>query len=279
MINLLSAEFYKLRKSKAVYIGILVAAALALLLYGSLVMIDKINQGEVANGTAGVVVSQSGESMGADGAAKSMMEEIGVIGVLQQMFGGHFVGIIAAVLVSIFVIREFSAGTIKNLVGKGYSRSTIFFAKMIPTLTLMLVFEAAVAAVTICMGIPFMGWDLFSVTVWEDVAVYVGLQFLFGAVVAVIYLLVGELTRNLAAGISVSIGVLLFSTTLTAGLDLVFHGMAVKPSEYWVLDLMSTCPIADFPTEFIVRGVVVSLVWFLIAAVLGVLHFRKADVK
>ena len=180
MINLLSAEFYKLRKSKAVYIGILVAAALALLLYGSLVMIDKINQGEVANGTAGVVVSQSGESMGADGAAKSMMEEIGVIGVLQQMFGGHFVGIIAAVLVSIFVIREFSAGTIKNLVGKGYSRSTIFFAKMIPTLTLMLVFEAAVAAVTICMGIPFMGWDLFSVTVWEDVAVYVGLQFLFG---------------------------------------------------------------------------------------------------
>ena len=28
MINLLSAEFYKLRKSKGIYIGVLVAAAL-----------------------------------------------------------------------------------------------------------------------------------------------------------------------------------------------------------------------------------------------------------
>lgn len=279
MLNLLSAEFYKLRKSKAIYIGILVAAALVLLLYGSLVMIDKNNLGEVANGTAGIKVSQVGGGMGTDGASQSMMQEIGVIGVLQQMFGGHFVGIIAAVLVSIFVIREFSTGTIKNLVGKGYSRSTIFFAKMIPVIALMLVFEAVVAAVTICMGIPFMGWELFSATVWEDVAVYVGFQLMFGAVIAIIYMLVGELTRNLAAGISVSIGVLLFSTTLTAGLDLVFHGMEVKPSEYWILDLVSFCPVADFPAEFMVRGVLVSIVWFLIATALGILHFRKADVK
>lgn len=279
MLNLLSAEFYKLRKSKAIYIGILVAAALVLLLYGSLVMIDKINQGEVANGTVGVTVSQVGGGMGTDGASQSMMQEIGVIGVLLQMFGGHFVGIIAAVLVSIFVIREFSTGTIKNLVGKGYSRSTIFFAKMIPVIVLMLVFETVVAAVTICMGIPFMGWELFSATVWEDVVVYVGLQLMFGAVIAIIYMLAGELTRNLAAGISVSIGVLLFSTTLTAGLDLVFHGMEVKPSEYWILDLVSSCPVADFPAEFMVRGVLVSIVWFLIATVLGILHFRKADVK
>lgn len=279
MINLLSAEFYKIRKSKAIYIGILVAAALVLLIYGSLAMIDKINQGEVANGTAGIIVFPNAEEAEMVGAPQSIMQEIGVIGVLQQMFGGHFVGIIAAVLVSIFVIREFSTGTIKNLVGKGHTRLTIFFAKMIPTIALTLVFEALVAAVSICMGIPFMGWDAFSATAWENVAVYVGLQLLFGAAVAVIYMLVGELTRNLAAGISVSIGVLMFSTTLTAGLDLVFHGMEFQPSKYWVLDLMSSCHIADFPSEFIVRSVTVSIVWCLIASALGALHFRKADVK
>jgi len=32
MFNLLNAEFYKLRKSKAIYIGVLVASILALLL-------------------------------------------------------------------------------------------------------------------------------------------------------------------------------------------------------------------------------------------------------
>lgn len=279
MFNLLNAEFYKLRKSKAIYIGVLVASILALLLYGSLVMIDKINQGEVANGTARIIVSQVDESVNDSGAPKSMMREIGIAGVLQQMFGGHFVGIIAAVLVSIFVIREFSAGTVKNLVGKGYTRPAIFFAKMIPAIILTLVFEAVVVAITICMGIPFMGWQEFSATAWGDVAFYTGFQFLFGAAIAVIYMLIGELTRNLAAGISVSIGMLMFSTTLTAGLDLVFHGLEMQPSKYWVLDLMSSCPIADFETEFIVRGVLVSAVWLVIAAVLGVLHFRKADVK
>lgn len=279
MFNLLRAEFYKLRKSKAIYIGLLVAAMLVLLLYGSLVMIDKIYQGEVANGTAWVKVSGGVGDVEDGGEPESMMQEIGVIGVLQQMFGGHFVGIIAAALVSMFVIREFSAGAIKNLVGKGYTRSAIFFAKMIPVIVLMLLFEAAVAAVTICMGIPFMGWEEFSATAWGNVAIYTGFQFLFGIVIAVIFMLAGELTRNLAAGISVSIGVLMFSTTLTAGLDLVFHGMDMQPSKYWVLDLMSACPTADFPREFVVRGVLVSAAWLVIAAALGVLHFHKADVK
>lgn len=279
MLNLLNAEFYKLRKSKAIYIGVLVAVMLALLLYVSLVMIDKINQGEVTNGTAGITVSQVGGNEEDGGAPESVMREIGIIGVLQQMFGGHFVGIIAAVLVSMFVIREFSTGTIKNLVGKGYTRPAIFFAKMIPVIILMLVFEAVVAAITIGMGIPFMGWEGFLATSWGDVAIYTGFQLLFGAVIAVIYMTIGELTRNLAAGISVSIGVLMFSTTLTAGLDLVFHEVEMQPSKYWVLDLVSSRPTADFTSEFILRGVLVSVVWLVIAAVSGVLHFRKADVK
>ncbi|MCI9447395.1 MAG: ABC transporter permease subunit [Lachnospiraceae bacterium] len=279
MSNLLNAEFYKLRKSRGIYIGVLASAALVLMIYGSLVMVDKINQGVLENGTGGIVVSPVASSAEDGSAPESMLKQVGVIGVLQQMFGGHFVGIIAAILVSIFVIREFSSGMIKNLVGKGYPRPAIFLAKMISAIVLVLVFEVAVAAVSILLGIPFLRWEEFSATPWEDVAVYVGLQLLFGAVIAAIFVLAGELTRNLAAGISVSIGVLLFSTTLTAGLDLIFHGIARKPSEYWVLDLVSVCPLTDVPSEFIRRSVLVSAAWFVITLALGILHFRKADVK
>ncbi len=279
MSNLLNAEFYKLRKSRGIYIGVLASAALVLMIYGSLVMVDKINQGVLENGTGGIVVSPVASSAEDGSAPESMLKQVGVIGVLQQMFGGHFVGIIAAILVSIFVIREFSSGMIKNLVGKGYPRPAILLAKMISAIVLVLVFEVAVAAVSILLGIPFLRWEEFSATPWEDVAVYVGLQLLFGAVIAAIFVLAGELTRNLAAGISVSIGVLLFSTTLTAGLDLIFHGIARKPSEYWVLDLVSVCPLTDVPSEFIRRSVLVSAAWFVITLALGILHFRKADVK
>ncbi len=276
MINLLNAEFYKLRKSKSWLIGLIVTVLFLLLLYSSLLMIDKINQGELANGSGGIMVYQNGDSIKEQG---SMMEQIGVIGVIQQMFGGNFVGLILAVLVCMFVIQEFSNGTVKNLVGKGYSRAKIFFSKMLAAIVLTLVFQAAALVVTVCLGIPFMGGEIYSSTVWTDVAVYGGIQILFGVVMAVIFMLIGELTRNLAAGISVSIGLLLFSTVVTEGLDLLFRGLDLQPSKYWILNLMEECPMTDFSTEFLVRGVLASAVWILFAAVLGAVHFQKADVK
>ncbi len=276
MLNLLRAELFKLKKNKSIVFGVLAAVALLLLLYGSLLMIDKINQGEISNGTGGVVVNQQENEIDPQA---SMMEKIGVVGVLRQMFGGHFVGMILAVLVSIFVIQEYASGTIKNLVGKGYSRRTIFLSKILSTILLTIVFQTVVLAVSICMGIPFMGWEVFSHTIWKDVVLYVIFQMMFGITISIIFLLVGEFTRNLAAGIALSMGVLLFSTTLTAGLDLVFHGVDFAPSNYWILDLLTNCPVTDFETEFMVRGVIVSLVWFVIAVVIGVVHFQKADVK
>lgn len=279
MFNLLSAEFYKLRKGKALFVGLLIVAALVIMLYVSLMMIDKINSGEVSNGTGGVIVFENGETVAGELGTESMMQKIGIAGVLQQIFSGHFVGLILAVIVSIFVVREFGTGAIKNLVGKGYSRSTIFLSKLLSTVVLSILFQVAAAMISILIGIPFLGSEGLSIINWTDIAIYTGLQILFGITAAGIFVLMGELTRNLAAAIAVSIGVLLFSTSATALLDLLCHQVGFEPTKYWFLDLMSSCPLTEFDTEFLVRSVLVSIVWFVVAAVLGVLHFQRADVK
>ena len=279
MFNLLSAEFYKLRKGKSLFVGLLVVAALVVMLYASLVMIDKIKSGEVGNGTGGVMVFQSEETVQDASKAESMMQEIGVAGVLQQIFSGHFVGLILAVLVSIFVVREYGTGAIKNLVGKGYSRSAIFLSKPLATNVLSIVFQVAAAVISILIGIPFLGSEGLSGTNWIDVAIYTGLQLLFGITATGVFVLLGELTRNLAAAIAVSIGVLMFSTSVTALLDLLFHQIGFQPTKYWFLDLMSSCPLTEFDTEFLMRSILVSAVWFVVAAALGVVHFQRADVK
>lgn len=279
MFNLLSAEFYKLRKGKSLFVGLLVVAALVVMLYASLVMIDKIKSGEVGNGTGGVMVFQSEETVQDASKAESMMQEIGVAGVLQQIFSGHFVGLILAVLVSIFVVREYGTGAIKNLVGKGYSRSAIFLSKLLSTIVLSIVFQVAAAVISILIGIPFLGSEGLSGTNWIDVAIYTGLQLLFGITATGVFVLLGELTRNLAAAIAVSIGVLMFSTSVTALLDLLFHQIGFQPTKYWFLDLMSSCPLTEFDTEFLMRSILVSAVWFVVAAALGVVHFQRADVK
>ena len=279
MFNLLSAEFYKLRKGKALFVGLLIVAVLVVMLYVSLMMIDKINSGEVSNGTGGVIVFENGETVAGELGTESMMQKIGIAGVLQQIFSGHFVGLILAVIVSIFVVREFGTGAIKNLVGKGYSRSTIFLSKLLSTVVLSILFQVAAAMIAILIGIPFLGSEGLSIINWTDIAIYTGLQIRFGITAAGIFVLMGELTRNLAAAIAVSIGVLLFSTSATALLDLLCHQVGFEPTKYWFLDLMSSCPLTEFDTEFLVRSVLVSIVWFVVAAVLGVLHFQRADVK
>ena len=259
--------------------GLLIVAVLVVMLYVSLMMIDKINSGEVSNGTGGVIVFENGETVAGELGTESMMQKIGIAGVLQQIFSGHFVGLILAVIVSIFVVREFGTGAIKNLVGKGYSRSTIFLSKLLSTVVLSILFQVAAAMIAILIGIPFLGSEGLSIINWTDIAIYTGLQILFGITAAGIFVLMGELTRNLAAAIAVSIGVLLFSTSATALLDLLCHQVGFEPTKYWFLDLMSSCPLTEFDTEFLVRSVLVSIVWFVVAAVLGVLHFQRADVK
>ncbi len=275
MSNLLSAELYKLRKGKSLFLGLLVVAGLVLLLYISLLMVDRIKSGEMGNGTGGVIVFESSETMTGELGAESMMQEVGIAGVLQQIFSGHFSGLILAVIVSIFVVKEYGTGAIKNLVGKGYSRSTIFLSKLLSTILLTIFFHLAAATI----GIPFLGEEGLSMTNWMDVALYIGLQLLFEITAAGVFVLIGELTRNLAAAIAVCIGVLLFSTSLTALLDLLCHRIGFQPTNYWFLDLMSNCPLSEFEAEFVGRSVIVSMVWFVLAAVLGVIHFQRTDVK
>lgn len=279
MSNLLSAELYKLSKGKSLFLGLLVVAGLVLLLYISLLMVDRIKSGEMGNGTGGVIVFESSETMTGELGAESMMQEVGIAGVLQQIFSGHFSGLILAVIVSIFVVKEYGTGAIKNLVGKGYSRSTIFLSKLLSTILLTIFFHLAAATISILIGIPFLGEEGLSMTNWMDVALYIGLQLLFEITAAGVFVLIGELTRNLAAAIAVCIGVLLFSTSLTALLDLLCHRIGFQPTNYWFLDLMSNCPLSEFEAEFVGRSVIVSMVWFVLAAVLGVIHFQRTDVK
>lgn len=274
MRNIISGEFYKLRKSKSFYVCILTVAVLILFLYLTLIMIDRIRTGQQENGQNGIVVTaEVAES------EESFMDQIGIMGVIQEMFSGHFLDFILVVFISMFVVREYTDGAVKNIVGKGYSREKIFFGKLLTALTATVLLSLIAAAVIVLLGMIFMGGEGLRVLIWKDVMIYLGLQILFAIVVTAITVLVSELFRGLAAGISISMGIVIFSTSLTAALDLLFHKLGWTPSRYWILDLQTECPVENFKGEFLTRGIVVSLIWFFLAAAAGVIHFKKADVK
>ena len=107
-----------------------------------------------------------------------------------------------------------------------------------------------------------------------------GLQLLFGAAVSSIVIAICEWSRNMAAGIGITMAVIIFSPLLVQGLDLLFSVLRlnISISRYWILNLMADCPTEAFPLEFLFRGIVMSVIWILLPLALGAAHFRKTDI-
>lgn len=274
MFNLLRAECYKLRKSKNLLICALVVVGMTFLIYGMLMTADKIINGDMENGTAGVIVSDSGE----DDISFSM-EETNAADVLQQFFSGNFMEILLACFASIIIVNEYGSGAIKNIVGKGYSRESIFLARFLSvafgTVLLLLLGVAANlagAAIVIGKGAFYPG-------VWKDMGIYTGLQAVMCISMSSIYALIAEIERNTAGAISTNIGIVVLSSLLAGGLDMVFARWGFKASEYWPMSISESCPISGFEAGGVSRSVVVSLLWIAVALAAGIWHFQKADIK
>lgn len=276
MLNLLHGEFYKLRKSKCVYICCILMILSVMLVYGMLALADKIQNGEAENGSFGVVVSEEAVENGE--AVSSVWEGIGVLDIAQQLYGS-FSAVIIAIFASIFVIGEYGHGAIKNVTGKGYARWKIFLSKYLSTMVIAGILLIIMAIANLICGSIFIGTDGWNGTFWEDWICYTGIQLLFGIALVGIIVGISEICRNLGSGISVSICLVVFSTLVTGGLDLIFFKWDLKPSNYWLMDLISNCPLADMESDFVVRAVIASAMWIVLSLGIGGLHFKKADVK
>ncbi len=279
MINLLSGEFYKLQKSKSLYICSIVMIAFVLFVYSTLVMVDKIQQGEVENGSMGVVVSEEAMEENEENPV-SIFEQIGILDVLEQMFG-VFAGIFTSIFAAIFVCGEYGNGAIKNVTGKGYGRWQIFSSKYIMTIIASILMMIAMIIATFLFGLVFSGTGGLDGEFFRNLCSYTAIELLLGAAFIGLIVAVNEICRNIGAGIAISICIVCFSDLITVGIDLVlkyFH-FDFKISDYNLLNLMADCPIKNIDKSFAVRAVVMAVLWIIFSFGIGVLHFKKADIK
>lgn len=277
MINLLHAECCKLKKSRS-FLGCAIAiVCLVIMVFLMLTVAQKIQNGEIENGTAGVIVTQGDQPI--EEASGAIFEELGVLEILQQMFSGDFMALIIAIFCSIFVASEYGNGTFKNIVGKGYSRSSIYLSRLIAAIVAVILLILFGMVINLLCGIIFIGPEGFTGTFWKDLAVYMGLQIVIGSALTTVFVLIGEVCRNLGGSISIGIAVAVFSMLLTGALDMIFTHTDFTPSEYWLMDMSVRCPVTGFETDYVIKTILISAVWLAAAAVTGMWHFRRADIK
>ena len=277
MLRLLSAEGYRLRKSKSFYICAAVMVSFVFVVYFMLLQADRIQRGEAENGTAGVVVSkEDGQMLGEAG---SIWDEIGIFDVMRQEFSGGLAACVMAVYVRVIVIGAYSCGMVKNIVGKGSPRPVIYLARLFMAIASSVAVTLIGIIAVLAGGVLFIGKSAFEGNFWQYLFVYCGLQILMAAALVAVYVLTSEITRSMAAGISVGIGVAVLPEPILTSADLICEKYGFTPSQFWLVSRSGSCPVSDFTTEYIIETVIVAAVWFLVAAGLGIWHFCRTDIK
>lgn len=275
MLRNLSAEGYKLKKSKSFYFCAAAVVCFVAILFATFYFVDCVQKGEVENGAGGFTVFMNGEEVG----NASIWDSVSLMELLRQLFAGSMLSCTIAVFVSIFVCGEYGSGMVKNVVGKGCPRASVYAAKLIMAEFASICIAAIGILLILIVGRIFMGPHVFEGHFWPDFFTYIGMQLTVLIAEAALFVLVSEVCRMAAAGIAFNIGMIIFSLLIINGLDVLVPDSGLQPSEIWPIGQTERLPLEGFTSDIIIQNTVVAVAWFAIALFLGIWHFNKTDIK
>ncbi|MDE6887252.1 MAG: ABC transporter permease [Eubacterium sp.] len=276
MLCLLNAETYKLKKSKSFYVCMAVTVAFILFMFSTIFLMDKIQKEKIADPSGSFSVSIKNNEPNSSG---SLWDSLHIMDMLQEAFSGDSIGCILCIFISIFVIREYSSGMMKNIAGKGCSRSSIYLSKLFASiLATILIAVTGIAATLIC-GWIFMGAQAFDRNFWKNLPVYIILQMIMITSLSSLFVFIGELSRNLAAGIAIGICIISFPALLLNVIDMQFADHAFTPSQYWPVTRIASCPFEGFTTGYWIETLLVAAFWIILTTAAGIWHFNKTDIR
>lgn len=142
MGSILNSDFYKLFKMKSFYICLIISAVLGI--FETLMYQLTNNMMLEVQDSAGMVINDF----------KITMKDC-----LQSAFVNGDFSIIVIIAIVLFVTVEYSSGTLKNLVGRGCSRSKLFLSKTVTSVVEALLLYAAFAVCYIVSGFAMLSTD------------------------------------------------------------------------------------------------------------------------
>ncbi len=281
MLRLIKSDFYKLFRMKSFYICGILAAIFAGLGIFSLNTLDKAQY--ALYGLEDMFVSQ-------------------YTGIYSITIGISSATLFITILVSMFVASEFKFGTIKNIVSRGIGRAEIYFSKYIITVFVSAVYTLLCASASFVVGCCIAGVGDFNRTVFLDMLEIFGLFLLAEIAIQSIFQMFGFIIRSTGWTIGTNIAIFAFLPTMVlnlidmavnnwlapavASIDWLSSWLKIEnfsSNNYWPYPYLSEFTDVDilhmdFFQPILTRGLIVCVVYIVLATAVGVFTFQKRDI-
>lgn len=217
-------------------------------------------------------------AMSADGLIVAANKGIDFTGKYFMMtaVSGSSIGTILAIFISLYICGNFSSGTIKNILSRGYSRNKLLVVSNIAS------FTVAVIMTFICLVCGFVMGSLLGKigTGWSAGLIPILLaQLLTVIAFTSVYTAVAFLVRKTGAAIAVSILISIVTSLVASLLDvLLFKDAAFKTSDYLLTQVLTNVSSISVSSEILAKSIICAAVYLLIGLFISFVAFRKREV-
>ncbi|GAA0737823.1 ABC transporter permease [Clostridium oceanicum] len=267
MYNLIKFELYKLKKNKAFKICILLTLFIVFLTirrFFSSTTPSHVLQFVYKGQEYGFTVNSFKDRMNPQS-----------IEFLNSAFGYiSFIEIMIMFIVGSIFINEYLKGTIKSIIAYGHERYKIYFSKLIAISVAAGILLGILLLGTVIVSIPIRGaGSNLSIESIIKILKFVFLVWLIFIAIASIYICIAAIIRNKSLLIGLGMGYFIFSL-LFAGKESLF-----KYQQHTLLFKLMKIGMNYPNTDTTLNIIFLCLATIIITAVLGVITFKKQDIK
>lgn len=255
MLNCLKSDFYRMFKTKTLYILLAVLAGFSLFT----IIISNIASGFVEEVTGEAMVI-TGKNLFINGLANNAV-------------------LFSAIFTSIYICSDFSSGMMKNYVAGNISRTKIFSSKLIVCMTAAFILLLANSILLGSIGSIVFGYGEFAAINISEYLVKFLLELLLLAAYVSVFIFIAFSMRSIGGVITINILITIFVSVLLSLLSNI--PSLINIGDYW-LDNNITAAISGFPDvlkEHLLRILLVGFIYIPIFLVPSYAIFITRDVR
>jgi len=265
MLNILKADFYKLKKNKAFFVcGILCFIFSILMIVSYEANLQSDLKFEPTDHDYVRALEISGQTS--------------AVWALKKFLPMNYNALLIGIFIAIFITSEFTYGTIKNTLSRGVARSKMFLSKFLVCSAAALFMQILFISMLLITSSIIWGYDPQGISSFSGLITVVLSQLLAILAFTALFTFISTAVRANGSAIAIIILYTTVITTVISAFSLIF-GFGDNAKDYWLGGVIYKLAAVTPVHGDVAHGIIVVAVWGILSLAAGIMLFNKMDIK